>query len=99
MLTFFVYILASYRNGTLYIGVTNSLARRINEHKNGTVEGFTKRYKIHTIVYFEEYEEAMEAVQREKQLKGWIRKKKIDLIESRNPMWADLWNEVSETSK
>lgn len=74
----------------LYIPVTNNLARRINEHKEGLVPGFTKRYRIHRLVYFEEFDLATDAIAREKQLKGWSRKRKIALIESLNPSLKDL---------
>ncbi len=86
----YVYILASRRNGTLYIGVTNDLIRRIEEHRSGTVEGFTKRYKVHRLVYFESFDDIVEATEREKQLKAWRRQWKIKLIEEVNPWWQDL---------
>ena len=98
--TLYVYILAS-RSGTLYIGVTNDLARRINEHKQGLVPGFTSKYRIHHLAYVEEFNRADEAIAREKQLKGWVRRKKIALIESANPQWADLsaaWVERQDRS-
>jgi len=88
--TYYVYILASKRNGTLYIGVTNNLERRLYEHKNNLVEGFTKKYSVHNLVYFEEVNDVNAALQREKQLKRWTRKWKIDLIEKENPDWCDL---------
>lgn len=88
--TYYVYILASKRNGTLYIGVTNNLERRLYEHKNNLVEGFTKKYSVHDLVYFEEVNDVNAALQREKQLKRWTRKWKIDLIEKENPDWNDL---------
>ncbi len=85
-----VYILASKRNGTLYIGVTSDLVNRIWEHKNNLVEGFTKRYGIHLLVWYELHESMESAVQREKQLKEWKRKWKLELIECGNPHWQDL---------
>jgi len=85
-----VYILASEVNGTLYIGVTNNLARRVWEHKQGSVEGFTKRYAVHRLVYCESFAQAHDAIQREKQLKKWNRAWKIRLIESVNSGWKDL---------
>ncbi|HRN27975.1 MAG TPA: GIY-YIG nuclease family protein [Ignavibacteriaceae bacterium] len=87
---YYVYILASKRNGTLYIGVTNNLLRRITEHKEGLGSKFTQRYQIHMLVYFEEYASPQEAIAREKQLKWWHRKWKIELIETLNPEWKDL---------
>ncbi|MES0880675.1 GIY-YIG nuclease family protein [Roseibium sp. SCP14] len=85
-----VYILASDRNGTLYIGVTSNLSRRIYEHQNGLIAGFTKTYDVGRLVYAEEYERIDEAIAREKQLKNWKRVWKIDLIENSNPEWRDL---------
>jgi putative endonuclease len=93
MKEYYVYILANKPNGTLYIGVTNDLARRVYEHKNGMVEGFTKQYEVHRLVYYESTNEIQIAIQREKQLKRWKRQWKIDLIESENPEWNDLYNE------
>ena len=86
---FWVYILTS-RTGTLYIGVTGYLGTRIMQHKVDSFEGFTKKYKVHRLVYFESYEHVMTAIRREKQLKGWRREKKIVLIEKMNPRWQDL---------
>lgn len=88
--TYYVYILASNRNGTLYIGITDNLVRRVYEHKNDLIEGFTKKYKVHMLVYFEETSDVKSAIQREKQLKKWNRKWKLELIESKNPAWKDL---------
>jgi putative endonuclease len=85
-----VYILASRPNGTLYIGVTGNVARRIWQHKQGLVEGFTKRYDVHRLVYCEPFAHPRDAIQREKQLKKWNRAWKIRLIESINPGWEDL---------
>ena len=87
---YFVYILASKRNGTIYIGVTNDLQRRIVEHREKKIPGFTKRYGVTMLVYFEEYEDPRYAINREKQLKGWLRKKKLALIESVNPEWKEI---------
>jgi putative endonuclease len=89
MKTYYVYILTS-PTGTLYIGVTNDLFRRVYEHKQKMVEGFTKKYNITRLVYYEEAHDVNSAILREKQLKGWLRKKKIALIESVNPKWEDL---------
>jgi len=88
---FYVYILASKRNGTLYIGVTSELPKRIWEHKEGLVEGFTKKYNIEIVVYFEVHENIESAITREKQLKKWNRKWKLRLIEEKNPEWNDLY--------
>ena len=87
--SFYVYILSN-RSKTLYTGMTNNLEKRIFEHKNKMVEGFTSRYNLDQLVYFEETNDVQEAIAREKQIKGWIRKKKIALIEGKNPKWADL---------
>ena len=88
--TYFVYILASKRNGTLYIGVTNDVLRRAWEHKSDAVEGFTKRYGVHLLVYCETFEDISHAIRREKQMKKWNRAWKLRLIEERNPEWLDL---------
>ncbi|OGK57109.1 hypothetical protein A3J15_02465 [Candidatus Roizmanbacteria bacterium RIFCSPLOWO2_02_FULL_38_10] len=87
---FYTYILASKRNGTLYIGVTNNLERRIYEHKNNLIPGFTLKYNIYLLVYYEQIPEINTAIKREKQLKKWNRKWKLDLIERVNPNWNDL---------
>ncbi len=89
-----VYILASQRNGTLYIGVTSDLVKRIWEHKEGFVEGFTKDYGCYILVYFEQHAEMSAAILREKQMKKWNRAWKIALIEKENPGWRDLWPEI-----
>ena len=89
-----VYILANKRNGTLYIGVTSDLAGRVWQHKNDLIEGFTKKYGVHTLVYFEMHADMAEAIRREKQLKKWNRAWKIELIEKENPEWRDLWPEL-----
>ncbi len=89
-----VYILASGRHGTLYIGVTSDLVKRIYEHKQDLVEGFTKRYRVHTLVYHEAFEEMLDAIAREKQLKKWHRAWKIEMIERANPEWRDLYAEI-----
>jgi len=89
-----VYILASKRNGTLYIGVTSDLVKRIWEHKNDMVEGFTKRYGVHHLVWYELHENMESAIQREKRLKDWKRAWKLELIESDNPDWKDLYSTI-----
>jgi putative endonuclease len=92
---FWVYILASRPGGTLYVGVTNDLIRRIFEHRGGLAEGFTKRYGVKQLVYFEQHETARAAIQREKNIKHWPRDWKIDLIVSMNPDWRDLYDEIA----
>ena len=89
-----VYILASKRNGTLYTGVTSNLPKRLQEHQSETIDGFTKKYHVHTLVYFEVHETMEDAISREKQIKGGSRKKKLALIESVNPTWRDLSGEL-----
>jgi putative endonuclease len=89
-----VYILASKRNGTLHIGVTSDLVKRMWEHKNNRVEGFTKRYGVHQLVWYEQHESMESGIQREKQLKEWKRKWKLELIESTNPNWQDLYHTI-----
>jgi len=91
-----VYILASKRNGTLYIGVTSDLVKRVSEHKAGTTGGFTNRYRVHNLVYFEFHSDMRSAITREKQLKKWRRAWKLKLIEETNPGWNDLWREFVE---
>ena len=90
----YVYIMASKRNGTLYIGVTNNLARRVFQHKNDFIEGFTKKYGIHMLVYYEECHDIESAIQRERRMKKWNRQWKIKRIEQQNPEWRDLYEEV-----
>jgi putative endonuclease len=90
---YFVYILASKRNGTLYIGVTNDLVCRIYEHKEKLVKGFTQKYNVSMLVYYEEHGNILSAIQREKQMKKWNRSWKINLIEKYNPQWQDLYND------
>jgi putative endonuclease len=89
MKAMYVYIMSS-KAGVLYVGVTNDIKRRVYEHKNHLVEGFSDKYKIDRLVYVEEKIDATSAIKREKQIKGWIRKKKVNLIESNNPDWEDL---------
>ena len=92
----YVYILASKKNGTLYIGVTKGLQRRVYEHKNDIIKGFTSHYSVHNLVYYEGYDDYWEAANREKRLKNWKRQWKIDLIESVNYSWGDLYVELFE---
>jgi len=89
---YFVYIMASQKNGTLYVGVTNNIVRRVFEHKNNLADGFTKRYAVHTLVWFESTGSIEAAIQREKQLKNWKREWKIALIEQLNPAWKELYD-------
>jgi putative endonuclease len=93
-MTYWVYILASKPGGTLYIGVTNNLVRRAYEHREGLADGFTRRYGIKTVVYFEAHETITAALQREKNMKHWSREWKIDLIVKSNPGWQDLYDEI-----
>ncbi len=92
MKQYYIYILASKRNGTLYVGVTNDLLRRVYEHKNNLIEGFTKKYGVHKLVYFEETFDIESAILREKRLKKWNRKWKLELIKKVNPNWEDLYD-------
>lgn len=91
----YVYIMASKRNGTLYVGVTKSLSRRVYEHKNDIVEGFTQKYRVHQLVYYEVYDDLENAVLREKRLKDWKRQWKLELVEKMNPDWQDLALELN----
>jgi putative endonuclease len=94
MKRYYVYILASRRNGALYIGVTNNIARRVYEHKNDLISGFTRKYKVHRLVYYEQFGNVVSALRREKSLKKWNRKWKLELIEGANPDWRDLYSEL-----
>jgi putative endonuclease len=88
---YFVYILASKKNGTLYVGVTDDLQRRLAEHRNGSIPGFTRKYKVELLVYFEAFDEPRHAIAREKQIKAGSRANKIRLIEKSNPDWRDFF--------
>lgn len=92
---YYIYILTNKRNGTLYIGVTNNLKRRIFEHKHNLIDGFSKKYNVHTLVYYEYFTDIRAAIKREKQLKWWKRQWKIDLVEKTNPHWIDLYEKIS----
>ena len=94
-MSYWVYILASQPGGTLYIGVTNDLVRRTYEHRNGMVPGFTKRYDVKQLVYFEQHDTAPGAIQREKNIKHWSREWKIDLVVSLNPERRDLYDDIA----
>ncbi len=94
MKTYYVYILASKKNGTLYIGITNDLIKRVYEHKNNLIEGLTEKYSVHKLVYYEETGDINSAIKREKQLKKWNRNWKLELIEKKNPNWKDLYETI-----
>jgi len=89
-----VYILASERNGTLYVGVTSNLQKRVWEHKTDIVTGFTKHYGVHFLVYYELHDDMVAAITREKQIKKWNRAWKLEFIEKQNPDWKDLWEGI-----
>ena len=91
---FYVYILASKRNGTLYTGMTSDLVKRVWQHKNDQAHGFTKKYGIKRLVYFETHQTAEAAIEREKQIKKWMRRWKLRLIEKNNPLWVDLYSTI-----
>lgn len=88
--------MSNHKNGTLYIGVTSNLPARVFGHKNELIEGFTKKYHLHNLVYYEVYEDAYSAITREKQLKKWKRDWKINLIEKMNPQWRDLYPDITQ---
>jgi putative endonuclease len=90
-----IYILTNKPGGTLYVGVANDLVRRVYEHRNGFVAGFTKRYGLKRLVYFEQFDDIQTAIQREKNIKHWPREWKIDLIVSQNPDWRDIYDEIA----
>ena len=90
----YVYIMASKRNGTLYIGVTSNLIKRVYEHKNDLTDGFTKKYKVHHLVYYEIFDDIREAIYREKKMKTWQKNWKMELIEKNNPKWRDLYDDL-----
>jgi putative endonuclease len=92
---FCVYILASGRNGTLYVGVTSNLVQRVWQHKESLVDGFTKEYGVKQLVWFEQHENAESAIQREKQIKKWNREWKVRMIEAQNPYWNDLYSDIT----
>lgn len=90
----YVYLLASERNGTLYVGVTSDLVKRVHQHREGTIDGFTKKYGVKTLVYFEVFSDMESAIGREKAVKKWNRAWKLELIEKENPDWRDLYPEI-----
>ncbi len=91
---YYIYILASKKNGTLYIGVTSNLQKRVWEHKQKLIKGFTEKYNVHMLVYYEQFEDIEQAITREKQLKKWNRHWKIKLINTMNPGWDDLYSKI-----
>ena len=93
--SYYLYIICNKRNGTLYTGITSDLVRRIWQHKNGAIEGFTKRYGLKLLVHFEQYTDVKEAILREKRIKKWNRQWKIHLIEKDNPNWEDLYQKLT----
>jgi putative endonuclease len=95
-LPYYVYILASRPRGTLYVGVTNDLVRRVYEHRNDVIGGFTAQHEVHRLVYYEVYDDVYEAITREKRLKRWRRSWKIELIEKHNEDWTDLWPSIAQ---
>jgi len=97
MKTYYVYILANKRNGTLYIGVTNNLIRRVYQHKKDIVPGFSNKYGVHKLVYYEQVDDVRSAIEKEKQLKKWSRRWKLQLIESTNSYWRDLYDDLKDT--
>jgi putative endonuclease len=95
MADYYIYILTNKPRGTLYVGVTNDLVRRVYQHREGAVPGFTKTYGLKQLVYFEKYDTPMLAIQREKNIKHWSRAWKLDLVNSSNPQWRDLYKDIT----
>jgi len=95
MMNYFVYIMASKRNGTLYVGVTNDIARRVHEHRTGAADGFTKRYNVKQLVWYETHGDVQAAIAREKSIKRWPRRYKLNVIEAMNPGWNDLYEALN----
>lgn len=91
---YYVYILTNKLNTVLYAGVSNDLKKRVYEHKHKFIDGFTKKYNVNKLVYYEVFEDIVQAISREKQIKGWLRRKKIELINSMNPDWKDLYEDL-----
>src|SRR5205085_8526366 len=96
VMSFFVYMLASKRNGTLYVGMTDDLVKRIWQHRTGALPGFTRKYNVKALVWHETHETRESAFQRERQIKKWNRDWKVDLIEKANPDWRDLWEQIAQ---
>ncbi|HSV46726.1 MAG TPA: GIY-YIG nuclease family protein [Ramlibacter sp.] len=90
-MSYYVYLMASRKNGTLYVGVTSNIIRRVHEHKTGAVEGFTETYAVHDLVWFDATSSVEAAIHKEKQIKNWKRAWKVKMIEKENPEWADLY--------
>ena len=99
MKSYYVYLLASKRNGTLYLGESNNLLRRVIEHKRKLVKSFSSKYNVDKLVWYEQTNDVRIAIQREKQIKGWLRKWKLELIEEMNPNWEDLFYEIGGTDE
>ena len=95
-MAFYVYILASKRNGTLYVGMTDDLVKRIWQHRNNIISDFTQRYNVKSLVWYEPHESRESAFKRERQIKKWNRSWKLELIERSNPSWCDLWEEIAQ---
>ena len=98
-MNYYIYIMSNISNTIVYIGITNDLVRRVYEHRNELVDGFSKKFHTHKLVYFEVYSTAYDAIAREKQLKKWTREKKNTLIEKDNPEWIDLWDRIKNFEK
>ncbi|MFC1598693.1 GIY-YIG nuclease family protein [Patescibacteria group bacterium] len=96
MNTYYIYIMTNKYDKVLYVGVTNNLVRRVYEHKNKLFKGFTCRYNVSKLVFFEDYHDINQDIEREKQIKGWLRKRKIELIESFNPEYNDLYDQITK---
>jgi putative endonuclease len=95
MADYWVYILSNVPRGTLYVGVTNDLVRRVHEHRESLISGFSKRYRLNMLVYFERHDAPELAIQREKNIKHWSRQWKLELVETANPEWRDLFNDIT----
>ncbi|GAB5502833.1 MAG: GIY-YIG nuclease family protein [Pyruvatibacter sp.] len=94
-MAYFVYIMANKKNGTLYVGSTGDIVRRVHEHREKSIEGFTTRYDVARLVYYDVFDDYETARQRERRIKKWNRAWKVELIETANPAWRDLWNEIA----
>ena len=99
MNNYFVYILASKKNGTIYTGVTSDLIKRVYQHKSGLIKGFTEKYNVKLLVYYEIHGDIREAIKREKNIKAWKRKWKLELIEKMNPQWLDLYESITGSQR
>ena len=92
---YFVYVMTNRPHGTLYVGVTGDLVRRVHQHRTDMIDGFSRRYRLHRLVYFEATDDVRAAIQREKNIKHWVRAWKVQLIEGANPTWRDLWPDIT----